>query len=321
MSKQILGQGHGKIVPDDLIATKVAHKVFEKRIDDVITPNIALANADFEGDLVAGNKVSWIRRNTINEDIFQTVQGNEEPETDVIDLCADEAEICGLKKFKIKVSVDQLRRLAAENLDGVYIDTIEQTISDSVETMWNDSHFAHMIMMACANNTGNNAMGAVNLGSPDNPIVIPRDPVESAVTLENVFFNLHYVLSANNAMQTGGETALVLPTLVANRSMKLFTELNTCCSEDNVLVKGNLPKTILGFDPFQTNRQVLSTVHNGKRIYYIIAADKHASGFVSDMYNFKWWEGMQDWYLVGTEVHGSYVTQPDQIAIACVAFE
>lgn len=321
MDKQVYGQGHGQIIPDALIAEKVSHSVFEKRIDDVIAPNIALANADFEGDLICGDKVKWIRRDTIDESLFQEVQGNEEPETDVINLCSDEAEICGQKKFKIKLSVDQLKRLQCENLDGVWFDTVHDTISNTLELMWNDSHFAHMIMMACAENTGNNAMGVANLGSPDNPISIPSDPVASAAALEQLYYDLHLVLSSQNAMSTDGDTALILPTIAANRSMKIFSDLNQCCGDDNVRVTGNLPTTMLGFDPFKTNRAVLSTMHNGKRIYYIIAADKHASGFVSDMYNFKWWEGMQDWYLVGTEVHGSYVTQPEQIAVACITFE
>lgn len=318
----IAGQGHGRIVPDDLFATKVSQTVFEKKIDQVIAPNIALANADFAENLVYGSKVTWIRRDTINEDIFQEVQGNEDPETDVISLCSDEAEICGIKKFKIKVSTDQIRKLQSEGLDGIYFDTVEKTISDTAELMWNDSHFATMIMMACADNTGNAAQdGAVNLGSPDNPIVIPKnDPKAAAIVLEQLYTDLNFVLTNNNAMRSSGDTALILPSLVANRSLSIFRDLNNCCSNDNVRINGNLPNTMLGFDPFQTNRKVLRQRYKGRDIFYIIAADKYASGFVSDMYNFKWWEGMQDWYLVGTEVHGSYVVQPEQITIACVTF-
>ncbi len=178
-----------------------------------------------------------------------------------------------------------------------------------------------MIMMAASSNTGNAAMGMADLGSPDNPLVIPKDKTLSAKMLESIYQDLHLVLSANNAMDSDGDTALVLPTLAANRSMPIFTDLNTCCGNDNIRVNGNLPTTMMGFDPFKTNRKVLSTVHNGKRIYYIIAADKYASGFVSDMYDFEWQKIMHDWFLIGTEVHGSYVVQPEHIAVACVAFE
>lgn len=321
MDKHIYGQGHGRIVPDNLIAEKVSNEIFEKKIDEAIAPTIAQANADFEGQLICGGKVNWIRRDTIKEDLFQDVQGNEEPETDVIQLCSDEAEICGQKKFKIKLSTDQLRRLQCEGLDGVYLDTVEKTIGDTLELMWNDSHFAHMIMMASMSNTGNAAMGMANLGSPDNPIIIPSDKALAANMLESIYADLHLVLSANNAMENDGSTALILPTLAANRSMPIFRDLNTCCSKDNIRVNGQLPNTILGFDAFKTNRSVLTTIHNGKRIYYIIAADKHASGFVSEMYDFEWQKIMHDWYLIGTEVHGSYVVMPEHIAVACVAFE
>ncbi len=321
MDKQIYGQGHGRIVPDNLIAEKISLSVFERKMDEAIAPAIAQANADFEGQLICGGKVNWIRRDTIREDLFQDVQGNEEPETDVIQLCSDEAEICGQKKFKIKLSTDQLRRLQCEGLDGVYLDTVEDTIGNTLEMMWNDSHIAHLIMMASACNTGNNAMEMANLGSPDNPIVIPKDKTLAANMLESIYTDLHLVLSANNAMTNNGDIALVLPTLAANRSMPIFRDLNTCCGQDNIRVNGQLPNSILGFDAFATNRGVLSTIHNGKRIHYLIAADKKASGFVSDMYDFEWQKIMHDWFLIGTEVHGSYVVTPENIAVACVAFE
>lgn len=321
MDKEIYGQGHGRIVPDALLAEKISLEVFEKATDEYVTPNIALANAEFEGDLVCGKKVNFIRRNTNRPDLWQDTQGNEEPEVDTIELCADEVKICGSKDIHIKLSVHQLKQLQCEGLDGIYFDTVNKTMSDSLETMWDESHFATMLMMAAAQNTGNNALdGLVNLGSPANPIAIPRGRQAAADALEQVFSDLQLVLQTQNAMGMTGETALILPTIAANRALPIFKDLNTCCGEDNIRIKGQLPNTVYGFDSIQTNRRVLSTMFNGRRIHYIIAANKHASGFVSDLYNVKWWEGKRDWYLVGTEVHGSYVTQPDEIAVAAVSF-
>lgn len=321
MDKQIYGQGHTRIIPNQLIADKISTEIFDRKLDESIIPNIALADADFEGQLLCGSKVTFLRRDTIDPTLFQDVQGNEDPETDVITLCAQEVEICGSKDFQIKLSVHQLKQLECENLDNVYFDTVDRTISDTVDLIWDQSHLATMLMMAARENTGNNALGLVDLGSAANPIVIPKDRMAGAAKLEEVFSNLQFVLTTRNAMNYNGDVALVLPTLVANRAAPIFRDLNVCCGEDNIRIKGQLPKTIYGFDSFMTNRQVLSVMYGGRRIFYIIAADKYASGFVSDFYNFKWWEDKRDWFLVGTEVHGSYVTYPEHIAIAAITFE
>lgn len=321
MDKTIYGQGHKRIIPDPLLAAQIFHKVYDKRLDDSLTPNIAMADADFEDSLVCGSKVTFISRDTIDESILQDVQGNEDPETDTISLCHEEVEICGSKDFQIKLSAHQLHKLTCEGLDGVYFDTVERTISDTLDMVWDESHLAHMLVMASAINTGNTALeGLVNLGSPDNPIVVPDSRDGGADVLEDVFSRLQLVLQTHNAMSFNGDTSLVLPTLAANRAMPIFNDLNICCGSDNIRIKGQLEKTIYGFDTFQTNRRVLSTVHNGRRIFYIIAADKYASGFVTDIYNYKWWEGKRDWFLVGTEVHGSYIVQPDHVAIAVITF-
>lgn len=321
MDKKIYGQGHDRIIPDPLLAAQIFHKIYEKKLDVALTPNIALADADFEDSLVCGSKVTFISRNTIDESILQDTQSNEDPETDTITLCPQEVEICGSKDFQIKLSVHQLRKLMCEGLDGVYFDTVERTISDTMDKVWDESHLAHMLMMASAINTGNTALeGLTNLGSPDNPIIIPADRTAGAEMLEDVVTRLQLVLQTHNAMTFSGDTALVLPTLAANRALPIFRDLNMCCGADNIRVKGQLEKTIYGFDTYQTNRRVLTTVHNGRRIFYIIAADKYASGFVTDVYNYKWWEDKRDWYLVGTEVHGSYVVQPDHVAVAVVTF-
>lgn len=319
--KHIYGQGHARIIPDQLIAQKISHEVFDRKLDEALTPNIALADADFENDLVCGSKVTFIRRDTVDETLFQGTQSNEDPETDVIELCPEEVEICGSKDFQIKLSVHQLRQLMCEGLDNVYFDTVDRTISDTLDVVWDESHLAHMLMMAAGQNTGNNALdGLANLGSPDNPIIIPADRTAGAEAMEDVITRLQLVLTTNNAMMFDGTTALILPTLAANRAMPIFRDINQCCGENNIRVTGQLDKTVYGFDTYQTNRRVMSTVHNGRRIFYIIAADKYASGFVSDIYNFKWWEGKRDWFLVGTEVHGSYVVQPYNIAVAVVSF-
>lgn len=320
-NKNVYGQGHSRIIPDPLLAEKISDEIFDRKLDEVLTPNIAQADADFEEGLVEGSKVKFIVRDTVDESLFQDTQGNEAPETDTITLGSEEVEICGKKDFRIKLSVHQLRKLMAEKLDNVYFDTVDRTISDTLDKMWDESHLAHMIMMANADNTGNHALGLADLGSPDNPIRIPSNREAGAEKLEEVYSNLQLILMSRNAMTFNGETALVLPTIAANRSQPIFRDLNQCCGNDNIRVQGQLSKTIYGFDSFQSNRRVLTTMHKGRRIYYIIAADKHASGFVSDIYNFKWHEGEFDWFLVGTEVHGSYVTQPEHVAVAVVTFE
>lgn len=322
MDKQIYGQGHTDIVPDQLLAKRISNEVFSKNIAQVLTPNIALADADFENDLLCGSVVTFMRQDIIDESLFQEVQGNEEPETDVIVLASDEVKICNKRSFKIKLSVDQLRKLQCNGLEDTYYQTIDKTISTSLDTMWDESHLAHMVMMAAGENTGNNALdGLVDLGSPDNPIIIPKDRVAGAKALEQVISDLHFALTKQEVMKFNGETALILPSLAANRAMPIFNDINHCCGDNNIRVNGQLPQTVFGFDTYSTNRTVLSTMHKGRRIFYIIAADKYASGFVSNMYNFKWFEGLFDWFLVGTEVHGSYITMPEHIAVAVVTFD
>lgn len=319
--KHIYGQGHGRIVPNQLLAKQISNQVFDRNLDVSIAPNIALANAEFEDQLLCGSTVTFLQRDTINEDLFQDTQSNEDPETDVIELCSREIEICGSKDFQIKLSVHQLRQLECEDLDNVYFETIEKTIGDTTEFIWDQATLATTLTMADALNMGNNAMGmGINLGSPDNPIEVPRAREPGAEAMEEVITNLQLTLSLRNAMTFDGDTALVLPTMAANKAQPIFRDLNQCCGDDNIRVNGQLSNTIYGFDTFQTNRAVLSAQHGGRTIYYVIAMDKHAVGFVSDFYNFKWWEGKRDWFLVGTMVHGAYVVYPEHIAVACITF-
>lgn len=322
MAKEnIDGLGHRRLVPDQLYADKVSHQIFDRNYDEALTPNIANAEADFENNLVYGDTVTFITRDLEDTTLFQETQGNEEPETDTIELCSTTIKLCAHRKFKIKVPYHELRKLEHEGLATPYLETVERTLEQSLKLMWDESHLAHMLVQADPLNMGNNAGEAgVNVGSPDNPIVIPQGMAAGAEKLEEVITSLQLLLVQQNAMSFGGDTALILPALAASRAMPILRDLNQCCSENNIRITGQLGKTLYGFDAFQTNRRVLITVHNGKKIYYLIAADKNASGFVSDIYNFKWWEGKFDTYLVGEETHGSYVVQPQHIAVACVTF-
>jgi len=322
MNNTIHGLGHDRIIPEALLANKISHTIFSNNLDTALAPNIALADAEFADNLVYGDTVVFMRRDTIDPSLLQSVQTNEDPEADTVSLCAEEVKICNKKQFRIKLSVDQYRHLMHEQLDSAYFETVEKTISDTLDLVWDESHLAHMIVQAYAGNTGNNAAGGLaNLGSPDNPIVIPAGRAAGAEKMEETIAALQLILTTHNAMSFNGDTALILPAKAANAAQPILRDLNTCCGEDNIRIKGQLSNTLYGFDTFQTNRQVLSFIHNGKRLYYLIAADKHASGFVTDVYNFKWYEREQDWMLVGTEVHGSYVVQPKHIAIACITFQ
>ncbi|MBS9779179.1 MAG: hypothetical protein KGV51_00995 [Moraxellaceae bacterium] len=323
MATTINGAGAGQLIPDDMIAQKIHKEIMTHGILCNLAPNIALADADFEGQLICGDKVKWFTGEHTNSGLLQSVQGNEEPETTQIKLCSESAEICGMKKFKIKVSNDQLRKLECEGLRDMYINHIENVIKNTVEQMWDDSHMSYLLMMANAENTGNNALGmGVNLGSPDNPIILSKtDRSRNADILEALFMDLHTVIGEQQGDCGDGDNALIMSNLVSSSALKVFSDLNTCCADNNVKITGNLPKTILGFDPFKSTRAVLRTNYKGRELHYLIVVDKKASGFVSDMYGFKWHEEAFDWYLVGTEVHGSYVLKPEHVAVAVVAFE
>lgn len=322
MAKEnIDGLGHQRLVPDQLYAEKISHQIFERNYSEALTPNIALADAEFADDLVHGSVVRFITRDLEDTTLFQETQSNEEPETDTIELCSKEIKLVAHRRFKIKVPYHELRRMEHEGLADIYLGTVEGTLDQSFKVMWDESHLAHMLVQADPMNMGNYAGKAgVNVGSPDNPIVIPQGMAAGADKLEEIITNLQLLLVEREAMNFSGDTALVLPALAASRAMPILRDLNQCCSENNIRITGQLGKTLYGFDTFQTNRRVLSTIYNGKKIYYIIVADKRASGFTSDIYNFKWWEDKFDTYLVGEEVHGSYVVQSGHIAVACVTF-
>lgn len=322
MATQILGAGAGANVPDHMIPEKVSKKIMIHGVNCNMAHNIAMADAEFEGDLICGDKVKWFVGKHTDSSILQSVQGNEDPETTVVNLCSESAEVCGMNKFKIKLSTDQLRKLQCADLADMYINYLEDLIRSTVEDSWDNSHMAYLLQMAAAENTGNNALGLVNLGSPDNPIVLSKtDRSLNADILEALFMDLHTVIGEQQGECAEGDNALVMSSLVSSSALKVFSDLNTCCSENNVRITGNLPTTILGFDPFKTTKKVLTVNYKGRQLHYIIAVDKHASGFVSDMYNFRWHQEAFDWFLVGTEVHGSYVLKPEHVSVAVVTFE
>lgn len=323
MSDMINGIGHKGIVPNEMFPSEVSKEVIMHGFSCNLTPNIAMANAEFEGALTCGKNVRWLTTNVTNDSLLQSTQGNEEPETTHIQMCYEEAEICGKNDFEIKLSADQLRKLECEDLDNVYFDEVHGVINRTLDQSWDMSHLAYLIHMASSENTGNNALdGMFNFGSPDNPIIISKtDRSLQGDILMNLFNDMNTAMGEQAGECTEGDAALILPNVVAGSAMNMFTDLNTCCGDDNVRINGHLPKTIYGFDTYKTTKKVMSTIHKGKRIYYIILADKKAHGFVSDVYNFKWWEAKRDWYLVGSEVHGSYILKPEHVFIAVVAFE
>lgn len=315
------GTGHHPVIDYAKLPEKLSTRILQRNTESALIPSIAHASADWDDDLVAGSKVKFFRENEIITKWFQDVQINEDPETHHHSLECEEVEILGEKSWDIKLSKREQRALQVQGLEAPYFQTLESRMVKGLEMLYDESHLAHMITGASAINTGNRAHGQFDLGSPDNPIVIPRSFQQAEPIVEQVITNLQLALQLQNAMTTNGETALIMPTLFANKAQSLFTDHNTCCGKDNIRVTGNMSKTIYGFDTFQTNRQVMSVLHNGRRIYYVIASDKKASGFVADCYGFEWYKGKFDQHLVGTTVFGSYVTQPDQIAIATITFE
>lgn len=323
MGDVIHGAGANKIIPDDTIPDIISDNVMIHGYQCNVAPNIAKAAAEFEGELVCGNTIKWLVGKHSDESILQQVQGNEEPEATIINMCSETAEICGKNDIHIKVSVDQLRKLECADKRETYINYIEGLVQNTFEESWDNSHIAFLIQMAKKENTGNNALGlGINLGSPDNPIILSKtDRQMNADILEGVFSDLHLVLGEQQGECEEGDNALLMSSMVTSSALKVFSDLNTCCSEKNVRVTGNLPQTVLGFDPIKTTKKVMRVRYRGRILHYIVAAAKDASGFVSDTYNFKWWEGKRDWFLVGTEVHGSYVLKPEHVAVAVVAFE
>lgn len=321
MNRKNNGQGFGQ--NDDFQATSISNSIFISLANESLVPNIALADAEFEGDLTKGDKVKFfVEFEEDNRELWQKVQENEATEPDVINLKTVEMELCNTRSIDIKLSVNQLRDLKNHGKDSIYFNVVNHRMKTSLEELWDESHLAHLLMMTSKDNTGNHALGQYDLGSPDNPIIIPADTDKQADTIFKLLNNMESVLAERNAAKLDGSNFLILPNRVYSSGRSLFIDHNICCDlEKSIIVTGRMPKTLLGFDAFRTNRRVLRTKHNGRDIYYVILGDKKANGFVSDIYNVKWHEEKRDWFLVGTEVHGSYVTNPNHFAVAVVAFE
>lgn len=316
------GTGHQPVIDyNKTLPIELSNQVFQKSVESALTPNIAKANAKWEGALTAGKTVKFFRQDDTDTSWLQDTHLNEAPETHHHILECESVEIRGLKKWKFKLPDDELYILQENDLSDPYFQTLGDRINRGLEKLYDESHLAQMIVSADAINTGNRAHGQFDLGSPDNPIVIPRNFQQASDIVEQVVTNLQATLQLQDAMTTNGDTALIMPTLFANRAQSLFTDLNTCCGKDNIRITGNMSKTIYGFDTFQTNRQVMTIRHNGRQIYYVVASAKQASGFIANCYGFEWQKILHDYYLIGTTVYGSYVTQSHQIAIATITFE
>jgi hypothetical protein len=141
------------------------------------------------------------------------------------------------------------------------------------------------------------------------------------VALEAVYRDLNYVMQENNAMMYGGGTFCLSTSYVGSRSTSILNDLNLCCGEDNVRINGRLPSTIHGLDMFNSNRRILTQIVDGKELHYIIVGNKKANGFLTAIYDMMWHDRGRHWILMADEVHGSYVTHKDQIAVAVVTFE
>lgn len=239
----------------------------------------SLVNSEIDGRILECNQVvQFVRQPTVGA--WRDYEKNQELVPDLVTPESFCMKICVAKYKAIKFDKLDIRRIC-ERFDAFeesFLDSAYQTLSAE----WRNYVLCGMALEADTRNKGCTAgkMGNIDLGDVGDPVFINGNNFAREVA------KLKRILMERQRWVEGEMILVISPALAEQLVDSPYASaLNMgSCVDCSLLVTGQLPGQILGFDVIQTN-SMCSTVdaESGTEAYYVIAAHRDAFAFAGDI--------------------------------------
>lgn len=286
-----------------------------------ITPQIAKSDFFSDEDLFCGAKVIFGVEQEL--DIFGMDTDNDEaPETQSgPGVGSDSLTICQSKKFEWKIS-NQDKRMMCSNF-AAWETNLRTRISRNITKLIDAYTIPKIIASASPDNVGltagqlthgitlgNQGAGALSGNSTagfEDMILAMREVAQEAG-----------MMCGEGEMASDGESAMpivLIPLQLEKWALKNLKILNTCCSDQNVLITGLLGH-MYGLRLVSTRWLVPQNFGASGILVPVVLIDPNQVLHAFDVITNKWYEGKWEDFLVGEFVWDSHVFNPHGIVVA-----
>lgn len=288
-----------------------------------VTPVIARSDFLSEEELFCGAKVIFGVEQDI--DIFgMATDNNEDPETiSGPGIDTDSMMICQSKKFEWKIS-NADKRIMCSNF-GKWEANIRRQISKSIVKLIDAYSIPKIIASASVHHQGNNAgvlYHDVDLGAQDQTALAGN----TKAGFESMIISMLEVAEqagwncGEGEIGSDGESVekpvVMIPIQLKRYALENLKDLNQCCGENNVMIKGMIANDFYGTEIVVTRYLVPLQFGGAGSLVPVVMVDTKRILHAFDVITNKWYEGKFEDYLVGEFVWDTEVINPLGVIVA-----
>jgi hypothetical protein len=287
-----------------------------------VTPVIARSDFLSEEDLYCGARVIYGVEQDL--DIFgMNTDNNEHPETiSGPGIETDSLVICQSKKFEWKLSNADKRMMCA-NFDR-WQANVRRQISKNITKLIDSYSIPKIIASASPNNVGNEAGVLdhnVDLGWQDETALNgnTKEGFEDMVlSIMEVAQQAGWECGEGEVSGEGerASAVLLIPLSLRRYALLNLKDLNTCCSENNVMINGHITSNFYGFEIIATRYLTPITINAVGTVVPVVAIDTNRVLHAFEVISNKWYEDKFEDFMVGEFVWDTEVIDPLGVIVA-----
>lgn len=322
MSRNLSAVGYESVEGSLYAPPKITAKIVYNYHICTVTPQIAKNDMLSDDELFCGAKVIFGVEQDL--DIFgMEADINEHPET-MSGPGIDSASltICQARKFKWKISNHDKRIMCSRFSE--WEANVRRQISKNITRLIDAYSIPKIIASAHPDHVGTNAgklSHSINLGDQGSNAL----HANTKEGFEDLVLNLKQ-LALEAGMDCGvgeqagdGESAqpvILIPAELERYALLNLKDLNQCCSENNVMVTGEIASNFYGFKIIVTRWLQPETFGAAGRLAPVVMLDPNRVLHAFDVVTNKWYEDMFEDYLVGEFVWDTHVMNSYGVAVA-----
>lgn len=239
----------------------------------------AITNTEIDGRILECNQiVQFIKQPTVGE--WRNYEKNQELVPDLVTPDGFCMKICNAKYKDLKFDKLDIKRICDrwDAFEEGFLDSAYQTLSAE----WRNYALSAMVLEADARNKGVTAgkMRNINLGAPNAPRVI------TGASIGREFAKLKRTLQERNRWEEGKMVAVISPAIAEQFVESPYASALQMgsCVDCSLLITGQLPGKVLGFDVFETNSlNAVMDPGTGNESYFVLAFHRDAYAFAGDI--------------------------------------
>ncbi len=322
MSNTVNSAGYGGGIKGSIFAPdRISAKIVQAYHQCSLLPAIAKSDFMSTEELMCGGKVIYGIEQTLN--LFGTDrQNNEHP--DVFDgpgIDTNSMSICQGRKFEWKLS-NYDRRIMCQNFD-LWEESVKRRLDNGIRQLIDAYSLPKIMASASSFNVGNTAgkiSSGIDLGWQDTTAL----NANSETGIEDLFYKFRQIAQEAGMMcgnldqpgpGPGGNPIIILPMQLERWALKLMSQFNRCCSENNAFVTGYIGR-ILGFEVFTSMQLFASNYGAAGNIAPVLMLDPSQVLHAFEVIDSKWYEHPFEWSLVGEFVWDTHVVRPEAVSVA-----